>query len=522
MAANAVKGREIAPAKGKLGVLLPGMGAVATTFVAGVEAIRTGLSKPVGSLTQMGTVRLGKRTDNRNPRIDELVPHRRPRRHRLRRLGHLHRQRLRGREEGGRAEQRAPGRAQALPGDDQALAGGLRFRLREEAHGENVKKGKNKRDLADQVSADIERFKKEKGLSRLVMVWCGSTEVYREAGDVHSTIEKFEKGLEESHPDILPSMIYAYAAIKDGIPYANGAPNLSADFPALVALAKKTGTPIGGKDFKTGQTLMKTILAPGFKARLLGPRRLVLDEHPRQPRRRGAGRPGVVQDARRSASSACSSTSCSRSSIPTSTARSTTWSASTTTRRAATTRRAGTTSTSSAGWATRCRSRSTSSAATRSWPRPSCSTSRSSSTSRAAPGMSGIQEWLSFYFKSPQTAPGLYPEHDLFIQLMKLKNTLRHLRGRGADHAPRPRVLRLDRRHHGDDRAGRSGVKLKEVATAGHTHYQNCTVLHSDAIGLVFEVQRTVAEGGTIENVVSQVLVPWAQIQYVLLMEERT
>ena len=194
------------------------MGAVATTFVAGVEAIRTGLSKPIGSLTQMGTVRLGKRTDNRNPRISELVPIAEARGHRLRRLGHLHRQHVRGREEGGRAEQRAPRRPQALPGDDQALARGLRLRLREEAHGENVKKGKNKRDLADQVSADIERFKKEKGLSRLVMVWCGSTEVYRQAGDVHSTIEKFEKGLEESHPDILPSMIYAYAAIKAGHP----------------------------------------------------------------------------------------------------------------------------------------------------------------------------------------------------------------------------------------------------------------------------------------------------------------
>src|SRR6185295_504042 len=137
-------------------------------------------------------------------------------------------------------------------------------------NGENVKRGKNKRDLADQVSADIERFRKEQGLSRLVMVWCGSTEVYREAGEVHSTIEKFEKGLEESHPDILPSMIYAYAAIKLGIPYVNGAPNLSGDIPALIELAKKTGSPIGGKDFKTGQTLMKTLLAPGFKARLLG------------------------------------------------------------------------------------------------------------------------------------------------------------------------------------------------------------------------------------------------------------
>ena len=261
------------------------------------------------------------------------------------------------------------------------------------------------------------------------MVWCGSTEVYREAGEVHSTIEKFERGLEESHPDILPSMIYAYAAIKAGIPYANGAPNLSADIPALIDLAKKTGAPIGGKDFKTGQTLMKTILAPGFKARLLGMDGWystnilgnrdgeVLDDpesfktkEVSQARRAGAHpaapplpRP-LRQDPPRGAHQL----------LPA---------------RAATTRRAGTTSTSSAGWATRCRSRWTSSAATPSWPRPSSSTWRSSSTWPARAGMSGIQEWLSFYFKSPMTAPGLYPEHDLFIQLMKLKNTLRHLRG---------------------------------------------------------------------------------------------
>ena len=244
MTTNTSRWRPIAPAEGKLGILLPGMGAVATTFMAGVEAIRKGLSKPVGSLTQMGTVRLGKRTDNRSPRIDELVPiaklddvvfggwdiYTDNAYEAARNAGVLHNEHLQALK--GFLETIKPWPAVFDPVYVKKL------------HGENVKKGKNKRDLADQVIADIQDFKKKNGLRRLVMVWCGSTEVYREASDVHSTIEKFERGLEESHPDILPSMIYAYAAIKQGIPYANGAPNLSADIPALIALAKKTSTPI--------------------------------------------------------------------------------------------------------------------------------------------------------------------------------------------------------------------------------------------------------------------------------------
>src|SRR3990172_6979709 len=264
------KGREIAPAAGKLGILLPGMGAVATTFIAGVEAIRRGLSRPIGSLTQMGTIRLGKRTDNRTPLVKDFVP--------LARLEDI--------EFGGwdvfpDSAYEAAKKAGVLESAHLEPLRGFLDNIKpwpavfdpqyvKKLSGPNVKTGKSKRDLADQVSADIERFKKEKGLDRLVMVWCGSTEVYREAGEVHSTLAKFERGLEESHPDILPSMIYAYCAIKAGIPYCNGAPNLSGDFGAMLELAKKTGTPIGGKDFKTGQTLMKTILAPGFKARLLG------------------------------------------------------------------------------------------------------------------------------------------------------------------------------------------------------------------------------------------------------------
>ena len=264
------KARSIPPAEGKLGVLLPGMGAVATTFIAGVEAIRQGLSRPIGSLSQMGTVRLGKRTDNRSPRIGEFVP-----------LASLDQLEFAGWDVYRDNAYEAARKAGVLHNEHLAAVKPFLERIKpwpavfdpayvKKLSGENVKKGKSKRDLAEQVQADIDGFRKERGLSRLVMVWCGSTEVYREAGEVHSTLARFERGLEQSDPEILPSMIYAYAAIKAGIPYANGAPNLSADIPALLELAKKTGTPIAGKDFKTGQTLMKTVLAPAFKARLLG------------------------------------------------------------------------------------------------------------------------------------------------------------------------------------------------------------------------------------------------------------
>ena len=422
------KGREIAPARGKLGVLLPGMGAVATTFIAGVEAIRTGLSRPIGSLTQMGTVRLGKRTDNRSPLIKEFVP--------IARLEDIVFGGWDIYEDNAYVAARKAGVLHAEHLD--ALKGFLQTvkpwpavfdpAYVKKLSGENVKKGKNKRDLADQLSADIERFRKEQGLARMVMVWCGSTEVYRQAGEVHSTIEKFERGLAESHPDILPSMVYAYAAIKAGIPYANGAPNLSADIPALIDLARKTGAPIGGKDFKTGQTLMKTILAPGFKARLLGMDGWystnilgnrdgeVLDD-PESFKTKEVSKLGVLEhilqphlypdlygkihhvvrinyypprgDNKE-----------------------------------------GWDNIDIFGWM--------------GYPMQIKVDFLCRDSILAAPivldlalffdlagraGMSGIQEWLSFYFKSPMTAPGLYPEHDLFIQLMKLKNTLRHLRG---------------------------------------------------------------------------------------------
>jgi myo-inositol-1-phosphate synthase len=425
---TAAKGRPIKPAEGKLGILLPGMGAVATTFIAGVEAIRRGISKPIGSLTQMGTVRLGKRTDNRTPLIKEFVP-----------LADLKDVVFGGWDIYTDSAYEAASKAGVLDvGHLAALKDFLETikpwpavfdpQYVKKLSGNNVKKGKSKRDLADQVTADIERFKKDNALARLVMVWCGSTEVYREAGDVHSTLAKFEKGLDESHPDILPSMIYAYCAIKAGIPYANGAPNLSADFPAMTELAKKAGTPIMGKDFKTGQTFMKTLLAPGFKARLLGMNGWystnilgnrdgeVLDD-PESFKTKEVSKLGVLEhilqphlypdlygkihhvvrinyypprgDNKE-----------------------------------------GWDNIDIFGWM--------------GYPMQIKVDFLCRDSILAAPivldlalfldlagraGMSGIQEWLSFYLKSPQTAPGLYPEHDIFIQLMKLKNTLRHLRG---------------------------------------------------------------------------------------------
>ena len=421
-------GRAIAPAQGRLGVLLPGMGAVATTFIAGVEAIRRGLSRPIGSLTQMGTVRLGKRTDGRNPRISDLVPlaplkdvvfggwdiYRDDAYEAAKKAGVLNHEHLAALKPF--LETVKPWPAVFDPAYVKRL------------QGENVKKGKNKRDLAEQVADDIERFKKENNLSRLVMVWCGSTEVYKQAGEVHQTVEKLEKGLLANDPEIPPSMIYAYAAIKAGIPYANGAPNLSADVPALIDLAKKRGAPIGGKDFKTGQTFMKTLLAPGFKARLLGMDGWystnilgnrdgeVLDD-PESFKTKEVSKLGVLEhilqpqlypdlygkihhvvrinyypprgDNKE-----------------------------------------GWDNIDIFGWM--------------GYPMQIKVDFLCRDSILAAPivldlalfmdlaaraGMSGIQEWLSFYFKSPMTAPGLYPEHDLFIQLMKLKNTLRHLRG---------------------------------------------------------------------------------------------
>src|SRR5678815_463287 len=245
------KGVGIKPAEGKLGILMPGMGAVATTFIAGVQAIRRGLGQPIGSLTQLGHIRIGKRTDNTSPAIKDYVS-----------LAKLDDIVFGGWDIFPDNAYQAAVRAGVL---DTRLVEQLKPELEaikpmtavfeqafvKKLNGPNVKRGSSKMDLAEQLMEDIKRFKDKNGCDRLVAVWCGSTEVYRKPTEVHSSLAKFEAGLAGSHDDISPSQIYAYACLKMGVPYANGAPNLSLDTPALVELARKQGLPIAGKDFKT-------------------------------------------------------------------------------------------------------------------------------------------------------------------------------------------------------------------------------------------------------------------------------
>jgi myo-inositol-1-phosphate synthase len=425
---TATKPHDIKPARGKLGVLMPGLGAVATTFIGGVEAVRRGLSKPIGSLTQMGTIRLGKRTDNRSPRVSEFVP-----------LAALDDLVFGGWDIYPDNCYQAASKAGVLNHQDLAKLEDFLARVTPMAavfdpefvkrlSGENVKKGPHKMALAEALEDDIERFRKERGCDRLVMIWCASTEVYREPSAVHQSLAAFEKGLRDNDPNIAPSQVYAYAALKRHVPFAMGAPNLCCDTPAIQELAKKNHVAIGGKDFKTGQTLMKTIIAPGLKARMiglegwystnilgnrdgevlddpesfktkevskLGSLEYILQPHlypelydhfthvvrinyypPRGDNKEGWDNIDIF------------------------------------------------------GWM--------------GYPMQIKINFLCRDSILAAPivldlalfmdlaqrcDMGGIQEWLSFYFKSPLCAPGLYPEHDLFIQLMKLKNTLRHLRG---------------------------------------------------------------------------------------------
>ncbi|MDA0337959.1 MAG: inositol-3-phosphate synthase, partial [bacterium] len=261
---------KIQPASGKLGVLMPGMGAVATTFIAGVEAIKAGLGKPIGSLTQMGTIRLGKRTDKRSPYIRDFLP-----------LAGLDQLVFGGWDVFEDDVYTAASHAGVL---DQRTLDALKDKLSaikpmkavfdrnyvKRLEGSHVKKADTKWQLAEMARQDIRTFKADNGCDRLVMIWCGSTEIFLQGGAVHNTIEAFEQGLKDNHEAIAPSMIYAYAALMEGVAYLNGAPNLTVDLPAIVKLAEDKGVPIMGKDFKTGQTLMKTILAPGLKARQLG------------------------------------------------------------------------------------------------------------------------------------------------------------------------------------------------------------------------------------------------------------
>jgi len=261
---------QIQPASGKLGVLTPGMGAVASTFIAGVEAVRQGLRLPIGSFTQMSHIRLGKRTDERQPLVRNFVP-----------LSDLDNLVFGGWDIFEDSVYDAAIKCGVL---EKELLDQIKPQLEKikpmkavfdnyyvkKLEGTHVKSAATKMDLAEALMQDMETFKKENGCDRLVMVWCGSTEIFLKPSPVHQTVAAFEKGLRDNDQAIPPSMIYAYAAIKMGVPYANGAPNLSADVPALYELAKETRAPLTGKDFKTGQTLMKTILAPGFKARQLG------------------------------------------------------------------------------------------------------------------------------------------------------------------------------------------------------------------------------------------------------------
>ena len=419
---------EIVPAHGRLGVLLVGLGAVSTTTIAGVLAIRKGFAKPIGSLTQMGTIRLGKRTEGRSPRIGEVVP--------LAGLGDLvfggwdifeddcyAAARTAGVIEPSLLDKVRPELERVRPWPavfDQRYVKRL--------DGPNVKRGRTKRDLAEQVVADIREFKKEHSLDRLVMIWCGSTEVFMTQSPAHATIENFERALEQNDPSIPSSMVYAYAAIREGIPYANAAPNLTADIPALVALAARTRTPIAGKDLKTGQTLIKTIVAPGLKARLLGvtgwystnilgnrdgevlddPESFKTKEESKKSVLDYILQPQLYPDLY---DELCHVVRINY--YPPRGDNKEGWD-----------------NIDLVGWL--------------GYPMQLKINFLCRDSILAAPivldvalfldlakraGMSGIQEWLSFYFKSPVHAPGLYPEHDLFIQLMKLKNTLRFLKG---------------------------------------------------------------------------------------------
>ena len=420
--------KSIAPATGRLGILTPGLGAVATTFMAGVESIRRGRSKPIGSLTQMATIRLGKRTEKRAPLIKDLVP--------LAKLDDIvfgawdpiPDDALTAARKAGVLDER----------DIEPIADFLRKikpmpavfdnKYVTRIHGTNVKKGKTKRDLAEQLRQDMRDFKAKNKCDRLVIVWCASTEIYIKAGPQHATIEQFEKAMEKNDDAIAPSMLYAYAAIMEGIPFANGAPNLCVDTPALVKLAQDRGVPISGKDFKTGQTWMKTIVAPGLKARMLGlagwystnilgnrdgevlddPQSFKTKEESKLSVLHTILQPELYPDLYKDFTHVVRINY-----YPPRGDNKEGWD-----------------NIDIIGWMN--------------YPMQIKINFLCRDSILAAPivldlalfsdfaqraGMKGIQEWLSFYYKSPMAAPGLQPEHDLFIQQMKLKNTLRHLMG---------------------------------------------------------------------------------------------
>jgi len=422
------KGVDISPADGKLGILLVGLGAVSTTLVAGVEAIKRGLAKPVGSLTQMGTLRLGKRTENRSPKIRDFVP--------LAELDDIvfgawdifSDNAFDAAMNAGVLDKDLLNQVSEQLASLKPMPAVFEQNYVKRLHGENVKTGKNKMELAEQLIADIAAFKTEKECDRLVMVWAASTEIYLEESAVHQTIEAFEKGLYDNDPAIAPSMIYAYAAIKSGVPFANGAPNLTVDIPALTKLAEQLRVPICGKDFKTGQTLMKTILAPGLKSRMLGldgwystnilgnrdgevlddPENFKTKEESKLSVLEHIFQPEVYPELYGDFSHVVRINY-----YPPRGDNKEGWD-----------------NIDIFGWLGYkmqikidflCRDSILAA------PLALDLALFMDLAQRAK--MRGVQEWLSFYFKAPQTAPELYPEHDLFIQLKKLKNTLRHMRG---------------------------------------------------------------------------------------------
>ncbi len=426
--ASAAPGAPVAPATGKLAIFTPGLGAVATTFIAGVERVRRGLSTPIGSLTQMATIRLGKRTESRSPLIRDFAS--------LASLEDIvfaawdpfHDDAFTAATNAGVLEKSDIDPIADFLKSIKPMPAVFQNKYVTRINGTNVKTGKNKRELAEALRADIRRVMQESGATRGVMVWCGSTEIYIEAGPQHQTIEAFEKAMEENDEAIAPSMLYAYAAIMEGIPYCNGAPNLSADFPALLDLANARGVPVSGKDFKTGQTWMKTIIAPGLKARMLGlegwystnilgnrdgevlddPASFKTKESSKLSVLHTILQPELYPELYKDFSHVVRINY-----YPPRGDNKEGWD-----------------NIDIKGWL--------------GYPMQIKVNFLCRDSILAAPmvldlalfsdfamraGMKGIQEWLSFYYKSPQTAPGLQPEHDLFIQQTKLKNTLRHLMG---------------------------------------------------------------------------------------------
>jgi myo-inositol-1-phosphate synthase len=420
---------KVEPAKGKLGVMVVGLGAVATTMIAGVEAIRRGLAKPIGSLTQMGTIRLGKRTDNKSPLIKDFVP-----------LAALKDIVFTGWDIFEDNVYEAAAHAAVLKPEMLKKLKPALEKIKpmpavfdqyyvKRLHGTHVKKGKNKLDLAEQLRADIRAFKKK--VDRVVMIWAASTEIFLEPKPVHRSIEAFEAGLVNNDRAIAPSQIYAYAALKEGVPFANGAPNLTVDLPVMIELSKKNSAPICGKDFKTGQTFMKTVLAPAFKARMIGvsgwfstnilgnrdgevldePQSFKTKEESKLGSLEYIFQPEIYPDLYKDIYHKIRINY-----YPPRGDEKEAWD-----------------NIDIFGWL--------------GYPMQLKVNFLCRDSILAAPialdlvlfldlakrtpelRSIGIQEWLSFYLKSPQTPPGLYPEHDLFIQSMKLKNTLRHIMG---------------------------------------------------------------------------------------------